>query len=63
MVKQTKQTVLDEARLRANGKLYFCVALHEIYVAWMFLDSSVDPEIEIDETSTQKSGEISEQGM
>ncbi|KAJ3662076.1 hypothetical protein Zmor_006440 [Zophobas morio] len=42
VVKQTKQTVLDEARLRAN-------------------DSSVDPEIEIDETSTQKSGEISEQ--
>lgn len=54
-MKQTKQTVLDEARLRANGKsacvfvcfLYFFAWFWHDFIFWVIpVDSSVDPDSE-----------------
>lgn len=53
VVKQTKQSVLDEARHRANGKelslacfrLVFDLVLHVIFV-FVILDPSLEPEVD-----------------
>lgn len=55
VVKQTKQSVLDDARLRANGIWFAFLTLHGCFcMIYVVVDSSVDPNIEFEDRNDEK---------